>query len=103
MLFIFFPHYPLFSRGNNSNILGMYLTPSGLLTGEIYGSFRNQLVDLDLPMISVPDVGVIACLRIPQLLLVPKNFLFDKRPYSLFLSRVDTSNVGINSNKKKQT
>jgi len=29
--------------------------------------------------------------RYDQLLLVPKNFLLDKRPYSLFLSRAKTS------------
>ncbi len=35
--------------------------------------------------------------RHDQLLLVPKNFLFDKRPYLLFLNRANTSNVGIDS------
>jgi hypothetical protein len=34
-------------------------------------------------------------------LLVLKNFLFDKRPYPLFLSRANTSNVSVNSKEKK--
>ncbi len=33
--------------------------------------------------------------RHDEILLVPKNFLFDKRPYSLFSSRANTSNVGL--------
>jgi hypothetical protein len=39
--------------------------------------------------------------RHDQLVLVPESFLFDKRLYPLFLSRVNTSNVGVNSKQKK--
>jgi hypothetical protein len=41
--------------------------------------------------------------RDDQLLRALKNFLFDKRLYPLFLSRANTSNVGVNSKYKKQT
>ncbi len=37
-----------------------------------------------------------------QLLLVQKTFHFDKRPYSVFLSRANTANVGVNSEYKKR-
>jgi hypothetical protein len=35
--------------------------------------------------------------RHDQLLLVPKNFLFNKQPYPLLLNRTNASNAGINS------
>ncbi len=48
-----------------------------------------------------PDGTEFLSVRHDQLLLVLKNHLFDKRPYALFLSRANTSNVGVNSQMKK--